>query len=162
VLIARFAFTRVHLYWRVRVPSNCQIPRVRKVPPGEHQSASRHSPRVPKARGDQSRCFSWRNCRESHLSLVPRVKDYPRVPLKLFRRTKILTWAPILAVRWKYFDGGILNLQLFVNCGQKIFYPSSDLRSATQQTSDTEFGRMLNQNMGVLPPDQTKNQYKSV
>ena len=123
MLIARYAFTHVHLYWRVRVPSNCQIPRVRKVPPREHQSASRHPPRVPKVRGDQSRSFYSRNCRESHLSHVSRVKDDPRVPLKVFRRTKVLTWAPILAVGWKYFDRVILNSRLFVNCGQKILYP---------------------------------------
>jgi hypothetical protein len=49
------------------------------------------------------------------------------------------------------------KLATFVNCGQKIFIPCSDLRSDisrefNQQKSDTEFGRMLNQNMGVLPP----------
>ena len=100
--------------------SNCQTSRVCKVPPREHHSASRHPPRVPKARGDPSRCISSRNCPESHLSLVPRVKDDPRFPL---RRTKVLTRAPILAVGWKYFDRVILNSRLLVNCGQKIFYP---------------------------------------
>jgi hypothetical protein len=123
VLFARYAFTRVHLYWRVRVPSNFQVSRVCQVLPREYHSASRHPPRVPKAREDQSRCVFSRNCRESHLSLVPRVKDDPRFPLKLLRRTKVLTWAPILAVRWKFFDRVILNLRLFVNCGQKIFDP---------------------------------------
>jgi hypothetical protein len=44
----------------------------------------------------------------------------------VFRRTKVLTWAPILAVRWKHFDRVILNSRLFVNWA-KIFYPKSEI-----------------------------------
>ena len=78
----------VHLYWRVRVPRNCQMSRACKAPPREHHSASRHPPRVPKARGDPCRCFSSRNCPESHLSLVPRVKDDPCAPFETVQTQK--------------------------------------------------------------------------
>ena len=78
------------------------------------------------------------------------MKDDPRALLKLCRRTKVLTLAPILAVGWKYFDRVILNSQLFVNCWAKdflsdarIYDPDGTFRGIfhfTQQTSVTEFG----------------------
>ena len=84
------------------------------------------------------------------------MKDDPRALLKLFRRTKVLTWAPILAVGWKYFDRVILNLRLFVKVPRIIRWDNSDnstdYLSKLDTDSDTEFGRMLNQNMGVLHP----------
>ena len=141
-LIARYAFTHVHLYWRLRVFSKCHIPPVRKVPPREHQSASRHPPRVPKVRGDQSRCFYSRNRRESHLLHVSWVEDDPCSVETA--HTHKSTLAPILAVRGKYFDRVILGV-FFVRKRSDIW------TDFTREKSDTEFGRMLNQNMGVLP-----------
>jgi len=65
VLFARYAFTRVHLYWPVRVP---QMPGVQipcKCPISEQHIKFRHLPHVPKARREPSRCVLLRNWPEN-------------------------------------------------------------------------------------------------
>ena len=65
VLIARYAFTHVHLYWRVRVPQMAGVQIPCKCPISGHHIKFRPQPRVPKARREPSRCEFLRNWPEN-------------------------------------------------------------------------------------------------